>query len=193
MADEWKLKLGERTVKVRMSDETAARLAETCFRGPTICAAGNFCRWTRFAQVFGALRTDIEAGITDCLDAMLRVEPERKSFDDGLEIEDHQIVGWSGTDRRELYDDEELEGFQPSKQSTGLRLQAHVGRLAPHTRHVTFVLSFVQVDKWGTWVVHVMSVYPGPDIGKLRGDVTLRTGRIFLGWSLPGEPLPPSA
>ena len=191
--DEWKLHLAGRVVKVRMSDETAARLAGTCFRGTEVRVAGNFCRWTRFAQVFAALRADIEAGITECLDAMLEAEPERKSFDDGLEIEDHDTVGWSGTDERTRYDDEELEGFQPSDQSTGLRLREHVGRLAPHTRHVTFVLSFVQVDQWGTWVVHVMSVYPGPDVGKLRGDVTLRTGRIFLGWSLPGEPLPPDA
>lgn len=156
------------------------RLKGICFRGKEKNLAGNFSAWsdqhelvmdTDFLEQFVAdVSAAAEVGDTNCR----------------VSIQCSSLIGWSSTDDIEKYADEDLEEFSPSIRSTGLRVKKELTKFtAPNTNMVTVVYEIRYEPDQITVVIH--SVYPGRDIGELKGNVSLRSSCVFFDWDHPGE------
>lgn len=168
---------------IKVLDRTKERLAGTCFRGPACHKAGNFRHWEHVEDVFA------DPFVRDrFLEIVLeRVEEaglwRRRAFSDTLTCP--RPVGWASTERRDAFGEEELEPFALNKRSTGLRVKAErADILAPLTADLTVVYDVIAEDRG--WLVLVHSMYPGPDVGELDGDVSAREGCVFFDWGHPG-------
>jgi len=99
------------------------------------------------------------------------------------------LVGRSSTGKLADYPAEALVPYQPNKRSQALRIRPERRDiLAPPTCILTIVYQRKPPDDEGRQVVIVHSLYPGPDIGQLRGDITAREGVVFFYWEHPGQP-----
>lgn len=167
-----------------LRSETCQRLSPKCFRGPQQKVAGNFHRWGNPHEffedqlVFAGLAKDVE---------------EIKKFNDfgthSVTISYGQSVGWSSTLLLAECPEGVLESFTPNRKSQALRVKpacTHI--LAPQTAYLTVVFECKQEGKGSTArIVSVLhSVYPGPDIGELSGDITAREKIAFFDWEHPG-------
>lgn len=178
------------TVRIRMSGETIGRLWRTCFRGRGVRQAGNFFRWENFDQLMAEQGELIRTLIREAILQESARQPETPTFTESIWIDCEVLVGWTSTVARVAYGQNELEVFHPNRHSTALRVRRDSGHYAPRTSLLTLVCGFHfdQLADRREWSVTVYSVYPGEDIGELRGDITAREGVAFFGWEHPGQP-----
>jgi len=160
---------------------TEERLRAKCFRGRTVCKAGNFSRWSTPVQLFS------DTLILEQFLDEISVLWDKKDFGThSVEIRCDNIVGWSSTAPTIDFAPDSLEQFNPNRKSVALRVKLfRTDLLARQTKLVTIVYEF-KVEA-GNPVAVVHSAYPGEDVGELEGDVTAREERIFFDWNHPGD------
>jgi hypothetical protein len=168
-------------LKIIVRQGARLRLAGTCFRGPESTTAGNFTRWNSIEEMFN---DDLVFS-----QFVRRVEEiARRDEDDGtysFTIEYDTVVGWASTADRRGYKDEDLVVFRPNRKSAALRVKPDRTELrAPKTRFITFVFEY-KIERDGPAAV-IHSVYPGEDIGELRGNISEREDIVFFSWEHPG-------
>lgn len=164
---------------------TVERLSGTCFRGRDRALAGNFSRFERAEDVFNEeeILTELLDGILWEIQEMRDEKSRNMTFSRTVDF--GAPVGWESTDRAERYPAEALEPFKPNRNSNALRVKLERGDIrAPVTNLITFVFQ-IRKENY-EWTVIIHSMYPGEDIGNLKGNVTKRENRVFFSWEHPG-------
>ncbi len=163
--------------------DTEARLRGTCFRGAQKRVAGNFSLWGNAYDLI----TDGHVH-EQLLDDVLETAEEgsvKRIVRRSVTIFHTEYVGWESTDDMGNYPEDVVEQYYHNPKCSWLRIIP--GRrdiCAPRTNALTIVYE-LRFEKDG-WVVIVWSIYPGVDVGKLKGNVTEREGRVFFDWNHPG-------
>jgi hypothetical protein len=166
-------------IAVIVRDRTKQRLSTTCFRGRPTARAGNFVLWTDVYHVFN----DTLIYHHLIADALLAIQ--EKQYENSVCIDYGSTIGWSGTDTLDTYSSDDLEEFRPNHSSQALRVKACcTDKLAPKTSLLTVVYEIKHERNQVAVIVH--SLYPGEDIGELRGNITEREKRVFFDWEHPG-------
>lgn len=185
--------LNHENVYLVYPETTEARLSGTCFRGTDIECAGNFSLWATFEDMRRdkAFRELLEFEIMRAAQEYLNDESSDTRFDESIEIEHDQEVGWASTSPIDDFSEDDLEPFQPNKRVTGLKVRVDSGKLAPKTSLVTVVYSLYRHEDQMNWTAVIHSIYPGEDIGPLEvlgqyTDVSERERIAFFDWSHPG-------
>lgn len=163
---------------------TEQRLSTTCFRGTDKKLAGNFMAFRSHNDLFDTSdSTWLPGFVADIKETLERGDSTASySFDKGTD------VGWSGTASISRYQPDDMEIFEPNRRSQAFRIKtSRCDLLAPLTSLVTMVYE-VRIEGSIIGVI-IHSIYPGEDIGELRGDVSKREGIVFFDWNHPGEPL----
>lgn len=181
---ERKLKDGS-PVLIKAPVETEVRLRDTCFRGQNVHKAGNFIRWTSIRDmlrndhfVYRNLLAEIDAAWTT-------TGAGTYSFT----ISHSAMIGWETTQPLENFKPEDLRVFRLARRGHAMAVKPErTELLAPQTKEVTFVYQLKHDDQMkGRLLVLIRSLYPGKDVGALRGDVSQRTQRAFFDFNHPGE------
>ncbi len=172
-------------VIIILREYTRRRMLGTCFRGVDKMLAGNFCLWhNHHAMLY--YNHFLNSGI---------VADAREAYKDGartsgFSVDYRETVGWSSTDDLSKYRNGTLEEFKLGSRSNahGLRIKKSCNHIkAPKTNLITFVYELKREPSQFTIIIN--SIYPGPDIGELEGDVSTREEVVFFDWNHPGEPL----
>lgn len=165
------------------------RMQDKCFRLNGEAAAGNFSQWQTPEQVFEH----------DGLKALFleEVAEHIREFGGRRHIEQTgsftlsvpgEFIGWSSTAPRSDYAAADLKEGDLNRRATALFVREDRQDLkAPRTNAVTFVYELKYELVYGGWIIVVQSMYPGSDVGELKGNVSEREGIAFLGFSHPGE------
>lgn len=165
--------------------ETERRLASRCFRPHPEPKAGRFSNWRKIEHLFQNER--VKRKFVDEIERCWRDEEisERSStFSAQVQCDEH--IGWSSTAPRHNFHVDELEPFAINDRARGLRVRAAcANRRAPRTDTITFVYE-LKIES-GSPVAVIHSVYPGKDIGDLKGDVSQRESVVFYDWDHTGE------
>lgn len=167
-------------ISIVVRPETSARLQGTCFRPGDEARAGNFIHWR------GAIGIFVTNSICDEFAKKVLIHSVDGPGTYSITIDCHAPIGWSGTDDVEEYHADDLEPHKPNRNSSVLRVirdRHHL--LAPLTSLITFVYEL----KWesGGPVAVIHSIYPGPDIGPLDGDLTTTRNIVMFDFNHPGE------
>ena len=164
-----------------VKSRTEGRLSKTCFRAIKDPLAGNFIDWRTINAIFR------DEEVLELFIEELSESWEKEDFGtSGVTLELERNIGWESTDDIKKYSVDELETFTPNRRSTALRVKPTCrNRPAPYTSDLTIIYEFRFND--GEPKVFIHSLYPGCDIGELKGDITKREGRVFFGWHHPGE------
>lgn len=169
-------------VEIILPREQADRLTRTCFRGRNCRQAGNFFMWPHFSAFIQDSETQ---GILMSILGEL-VEEANVQKRHRIELEYRWDIGWDSVmeiDNLESEDIETGEVRDLNKRATALFLPDDL-ILAPRTNIVTMVLEQKHVNHW-RFIIWTM--YPGYDVGDLRGDMTELHGFVWLSWSNPGD------
>lgn len=161
---------------------TTERLSSTCFRGGR--QAGDFINWRKPEDVFADEYVQREF-LTDVAELAGQRGQNHSKFSQSVTIVCPEKIGWRGTHQSSLYTAKQLEPFKPNKKSSAWRIKPGIA-LAPLTRDLTIIYELVWNDGQG-WAAIVHSLYPGPDIGVLHGNITERELVVFFAWDNPGE------
>lgn len=161
-------------------NRTEDRLKKRCFRIDTK-RAGLFDRWSSAETLLRdpAILRGLAADVLEC-------------WNDGgvgltysVQITCDRSVGWASTMPSDDIDFYDLECFELGR-GCALRVKLDRQHLrAPRTDDVTIVYELKEEYGHPTAVVH--SIYPGPDIGPLEGNITEREGVVFFDWDHPGQ------
>lgn len=166
--------------KIIVRNETERRLAGTCFRGTPCRCAGNFFYWRSAFELF----SDPDF-LSTFLDEVGELYALREFGTSSFTVNMGNSVGWASTGDLSKFNTDDLEVFNPNRRSVALKLKTScINIKAPMTSLVTCV--FELRDELSAPVVIVHSIYPGQDIGELKGDVTAREGCVFFDWNHPG-------
>ncbi len=173
-------------LRIFASASTEERLLPKCFRGNEVKKAGNF-----------SIYSSIEGVLEDPVVWEQFLAAVSKSWNDGyfdnfsLTVKHRQYVGWESTARKKQYDLDVLEYFRINRRASGLRVKGDRTDLrAPKTKKLTIILQCVRdksPDRFGNPAAIIHSLYPGKDIGELKGNVTELEQRVFFDWEHPGE------
>ncbi|PJA47106.1 hypothetical protein CO172_03075 [Candidatus Uhrbacteria bacterium CG_4_9_14_3_um_filter_36_7] len=179
-----------------VSQQTEERLGGTCFRGKCVRKAGNFFRWESLHELFDRHDRLIDFLAATAQERAVLVDDEqgggpgtnRYTVDKfSCTFENGGDVGWESTVPRDGYPNWLLERFTPNRRSVALRIKMeHPEYRAPKTKLITFVCQLVFDAKDG-FILIIHSLYPGVDVGELKGDMTGREGRVFFDWNHPGQ------
>lgn len=170
------------TVAVVVRAEARERLAERRFKGVDVAVAGNFSRWAT-----------LEEFMSDDVVLLALDEEFRKTYrKDDFRTKSFEIrfggrwIGWSNTDNLEIYTEEMLEVFEPNRRSLGYRVKLDRTDLeAPRTDIVTVTYEFRDEPDGPVAVIH--SIYPGENIGVVRGDISRDKEIVFFDYNHPGQ------
>lgn len=160
--------------------EAEQRISEKRFKGKSVPVAGNFSRWGSLYE----LMRDVKALSSLC--AELENAYNVSEFGThSFEVEFEDFIGWSNTDDLEIYNEDDLEEFNPNRKSVGYRVRMDRTRIkAPKTKVVTFVYEFRDEPALPVAVIH--SIYPGNDIGEVRGEISKDLSIVFFDYNHPG-------
>lgn len=163
------------------------RLLETCFRGTDVREAGNFKRWPSFALMMHDQK--LTDSLCEIVDDILREKglPTRDhNYTEVISVQLDEAVGWTSTIPCEEAQNIPSERRPLNKQSEALFI-ADKSVLAPLTNIVTFAMEF-RIDLMGTLdaLVLIHSLYPGPGVGPLIGNMTEATGLVWFDFHHPG-------
>jgi len=163
------------------------RLASKAFRGRHIRKAGNLSAWETARALLGD--PDITSQLFPIVLEAIREHSGQGSQTESYTIEMEYTIGWAGTIPLDEVDPDCLVPFKLNKRARGLRVDIdHPNApLAPRTDELTLICMIRPARQ--KWLVLIQSLYPGPDVGELRGDVSKREGVAFLGWDCPGGSL----
>lgn len=178
-----KLKNSGVRVAIIARGTTEDRLRTTCFRGNSLRLAGNFSRWHTVNEVFS------EPEVIGQFLASLEEDWEKRDFGTtSVSFMCSTPVGWESTDRLDKYTAEDLEPYRPNRKSSALRVKpTRTDLLAPATSELTIVYELKAEEGEPVAIIH--SIYPGSDVGDLKGDFTKRENRVFFDWNHPGQQL----
>lgn len=164
--------------------KTEKRLRGTCYRNQQ--TAGCFINWRSSYDLFNdPLASDlVEEQISEIVDEMdnAGLMDDNQSFT----IEMPCDIGWSSTISQTELDEAVALERKPLNRRANAMFVIDPRIPAPLTKLVTFV---AQIKFQGDWVAIIHSIYPGPDIGELKGNITRREKVVFFDWDTPGEPL----
>jgi hypothetical protein len=172
-------------IKVVMPAKTVKRLSTTCFRGKDKSLAGNFKLWNSFDEMLRDCSFCLK--LLEHLDALCDNREFEGTYSFGIDYP--QRVGWSSTAL--------AAGQVPSDALVKKRLGNNgasalfykdPNALAPATSEITVICELRMEGAVETALVH--SLYPGPDVGELEGNMTKTTGRVWYAWDNPGTPEP---
>lgn len=172
---------GRNTILV-MRHNTVTRLASTCFHGVRKALAGNLAWWMTPATFFSDIRIaeKVWARIERHISAgSIRTQREEIEFD--------FHIGWSSTDDIQYYDTDSIEPFAPTQKWCGMRVLNDCGCTAPLTTFLTLVFEIKYEHDGVIVIVHTM--YPGRDVGELRGDMSESKQIVFFDFDHEGQPL----
>jgi hypothetical protein len=163
---------------------TKDRLAGKCFRRTQEPLAGNFFTARSIPEL---LSLDGSRALKELADTIVQTyygeDGGPGTFSSTVAFDGP--VGWASTAPLEQIDAGDLEDFDLNRGSWGKRARLGAGLIAPKTNLVTFVYEVRREDQQVAVIIH--SVYPGPDIGELKGDVSAREKVAFFDWNHPGE------
>lgn len=169
-------------VFLQIPENTYERIKGTCFRGKQCSQAGNSCRWHRIVDFKEDPVVHELLGIS-FLDL---VKNGAVSTSHRIVLEFQDAVGWdsvlSYAEVPEEYRDK-LVRKELNKRSHALFLPDNLVK-APLTSFLTLVVRMYHDRHW-RFVLH--TIYPGNDVGELRGDMTKKHNYVWLNWSNPGE------
>ncbi len=118
--------------------------------------------------------------------------PDRELQDVAISLNADRNIGWESTDEKERYADEMLELWPIGRNATALRVQPTFRYLkSPRTNVLTVAATVYaprtlhNTHRWLRRVV-IRTMYPGIPVGRLKGDMTEKTGRVWFDWSHPG-------
>jgi len=184
-----KLELPDRVVScLSIPREQVARLMPLHFRSG-VCLAGNFSLWkSPYAclndpRVLGALRLAIRHEIF----TMIRTGSIKNHL--SVEILLDEVVGWASFIPARHIQPRDLVIHQINRFTTVQKV-ANYAIPAPRTRVMTIRLDVKFGGKAGydgRWIAHLSTMYPGKDVGRLRGNMTKRGGIVIFGWEHPGD------
>ena len=172
----------QQSVRFVVPRATNERLAKTCFRNPSGGDAGRFSTW-RSAE---AVLADLRVRKPLLLDVESRVREAGGAYGETYSrtVNLPEFVGWERTigflEAKGL-----SVGEAPiNRRSTALFVDDNTP--APRTKDVTVVFS-IDNGMHEDFVVFVLSIYPGVDVGELVGDVSRREERVFFHWRARGD------
>ena len=171
-------------VEVIMPFKKGDQLSCTCFRGRHCHQAGNFSVWNNFRSFWH----DPEAQALLAAELEKLVAKEEAGEEHRIELEFSTYIGWDRMMDMEDLSLDELEACELrniNSQARALHLPDHV-LPAPTTNIVTMVFN---MKHDGHWIFYICDMYPGPDCGEVRGDMTERKKLIYFHWSARGEEL----
>jgi len=172
--------------KIIVRHTTDVRLSATCFRGISLACAGNFSRFSRVREVFQE-KALLEGLIRHASASVKELEetPDAHVATFSCTVDMGRAVGWESTSALSRHRDDELEPFNPNRRSHALRVKPERTDIrAPRTRLITVVFQVRREPD--AWAIIIHSMYPGRDIGDLKGNVTKREQRVFFSWEHPG-------
>ncbi len=165
------------------------RLRGKCFRGARMRAfAGAFALWGNFDELL-----DSEQFIAKLRDALRERLQDRRFGVHRLELKFDQAIGWDSLVELDELDSDEIEACIEGPPHPRQRARWHgkfmpVGVTVADLTDVMTIVVDIQPGRDGcTWGVFVYTMYPGHDIGDLQGDMTEKTGAVFLDFMNPGE------
>lgn len=176
---------------------------ETSFRGRELPLAGNFAFWTSIFDVLSdrevrtAILDDVVLLVASHQDRLTRKMSRRLQitltrhigWSRGVyRIDDHAHQAWWSPDD-DAHDPDLVRHCQLGKWSTGW--QVNLDRLdvrAPLTKALTLVYS-VHWEEHNGWVIKIYKIFPGEDTGKMKGDMSRKSGMVFFHRDHPGQPL----
>lgn len=169
-------------IRVVMPNETRTRLANTCFRGTEIAKSGNLCSWSSFeAMMEDPLVVDGMLGELDGIFA-------QRNFDGNWSFTLNfpaRPIGWSSTILRPVVHAHELD-YRPLNKRASAMFFSDPEYPAPLTHKVTFVCT-LRTENVNVGTALIQSIYPGADVGEIRGNMTKRTqGRVWIDFDNPG-------
>ncbi|MCC7522273.1 hypothetical protein IT407_00505 [Candidatus Uhrbacteria bacterium] len=170
-------------MRVVIPNHCSRTMMERHFRGRGTRLAGNFSRWESPNQVLRD-RSFSEIFHAVCYDILTELErnPPRYSsdYDQRFNIPFPGIVGWSGTAPRGYVNGAELELFDLNKHARGFKVMDSEP-LAPVTRLVSCStrFRFHEADPHNR-VLMLYNLAPGPSVGELHGNVSLREDIVFF-------------
>jgi len=168
-------------VVINLDEDVIQRLNSTCFHAQIIPQAGNFDKW-KSVQEFFADKTIMKYFLEDVVEDAVRLNTKSNSVCINY---DGQLIGWSDTEKKRKFQKEHLVRTSLNANGFGLTIKKGlVPRLAPLTNLATIVYDMSVVSD--TVFIQIISVYPGFDVGDIKGDVTRREGRIFFPPNYPG-------
>lgn len=160
--------------------ETEKRLRGTCYRGPECKCAGNFMNFTSSDDLLGC--QPVLAGILTAVDYFWK---ERRFGSHRFAIPCPDYVGWESTAPRDNFSEADLEKFDINECATGIRVKTSRTDLrSPKTREITVVLQVL--PEGDSALIIIFTVHPGEVIGRLKGNVSGWSNRVFYDWNHPG-------
>ncbi len=167
-----------------MRNATENRLANRCFRRNKIPKAGMFRHWRSATQLFQDT-TILERFVGEVQRCLREEAIDGSGATFSAMIVCPDPVGWASTAPRGDFSSEQLEYFRINDRAQGFRVRPEYDALrAPLTNTITFVYE-LKIES-GNPVAVIHSLYPGKDIGELRGDVSARENIVFFDWDHPG-------
>lgn len=169
-----------KVVSIQIPHFQKKRLSQTCFRPTSEPLAGNLLRWNSYEEFISD--QEVQRKLSIELSRLERCE-QRPPF--RVEISLETDVGWDSVlEASQVSNDELKESYiKPLNARSCARFLKKDKVAAPLTNIVTLVLS----RKRNSNLYLVQTVYPGPDAGELKGDLTENHGFIFLSWDNRGE------
>ncbi len=191
--------IGSARVLILVPKHQAQRLQGKCFRvdanNPNgkrrnLRLAGNFRTAQTFEQVYKQIAKKFNCCVFDAIHAQIKAEGERArqaSFTESFEIEAGRPIGWSSTAPLKDFQPDQLIDFELNRGGWGKKVRFSAGVLAPLTATVTIICSIRYNQTVDEWCVMVESLYPGKDIGELRGNISEAEGIAFFDFAHQGE------
>lgn len=173
-------------IGIALAKAQQSRLYSTCFRGRKVCEAGNFNRW----HSFDGLMSDREhmPMLLDVVNDMLLSRKERPitPFREQFTVQFPGAIGWSSTIPIDHVSSHLFQRRALNKQSEAMFVTDR-NFLAPLTRLMSLTAYF-KPDGEGRLAAVIMldTLYPGPGVGRLVGDMTAATGQAWLDFHHPG-------
>ncbi len=169
------------TVAIVVRVEARERFAERRFKGVDVAVAGNFSRWATLQDFMD------DEFVLDAIDKEIEKTYRKDNFrTNSFEIRFDEPIGWSNTDDLEMYTEEMLERYEPNRRSVGYRVKLDRTDLkAPRTNVVTVTYEFRDEPDYPVAVIH--SIYPGENIGVVRGEISKDNAVVFFDYNHPGQ------
>ncbi len=174
-------KIGDKPVNMVVRFGAEDRIGRLHFRGKTVRRAGNFFAWHNIFELFEDIDF-LDAIYKDASDAYAEAHLGTSSFTYDFRYD----VGWSSTDHNDKYSLYDQERFSLNRRAEAWRIRSDMNRIkAPRTSLVTVIYELR--DEGDAIAIIIHSLYPGPDIGDLIGDVSVREHCVFFSWDHPGQ------
>ena len=189
MAVTRKVHLGDKSFRIVVPTGQVIRMKGKCFRGGRMRAfAGAFALWGKIEDLFS--HNPFISKLRRALTPLLRVNSYGVHR---LELEFSEAIGWDSMVELEELDSDEAEACVdgPPEEHRREKWQGRflpIGVIEADLTDIMTIVVDIQPGRDGCeWGVFIRTMYPGHDIGELSGNMTEKTGAVFLDFMNPGE------